>query len=164
MITEFKSAIEYKGYILNIFAKDGDKEGKIFLVAKRSPEGTIPSNNGEFVVDTFPLLAKTFDPVEAHVSFSVYISKDEDALLEKIKKVEAEFFTETAIPGTPEEAAADEVAANASISLAVEEVVVEEPKPVAKKAPAKRKAPAKKPAAKKVEETLPADNDGVEKD
>lgn len=139
MITEFKSAIEYKGYILNIFAKDGDKDGKILLVAKRTPEGTIPSNDGEFVVDTFPILAKTFDPVEAHVSFSVYISKDENALLEKIKKVEADLFTETAIPGTPEEAEADEIVA---------EVVVEEPKPVVKKAPAK-KAPAKKPAAKK---------------
>ena len=139
MITEFKSAIEYKGYILNIFAKDGDKEGKILLVAKRTPEGTVPSNDGEFVVDTFPLGSGEFDPVEAHISFSVYISKDENALLEKIKNVEEGLFTETAIPGTPEEAVVDEIVA---------EVVVEEPKPVVKKAPAK-KAPAKKPAAKK---------------
>lgn len=155
MITEFKSAIEYKGYLLNIFAKDGDKEGKIYLVAKRIPEGTIPSNDGEFVVDTFKLLSETFDPVEAHVSFSVYVAKDEDALLRKIEQVEAELFTETAIPGTPQEAAIEEVVANTSVNVKAGdsgipelEVVVEEPKPVAKKAPAK-KAPAKKAAPKK---------------
>ena len=145
VITEFKSAIEYKGYILNIFAKDGDKEGKILLVAKRSPEGTIPSNDGEFVVDTFKLNSGAFDPTEAHISFSMYIAKDEDALLGKIKEVEAELFTETAIPGTPEEAVADEIIANAAENIPEIVALVEKSVPAAaKKAPAK-----KKPAAKK---------------
>ena len=144
MISEFKMSEKYGKYMLNILVKTDSTEAEIFVVGIEVEDGQYDIlEGGDKAVATFKLPAKTDDPVKARGAFAAWLDKNGTSQLD------------AAILGE-------------DVPAVVE--VVEEEKPVVKKETPKPKAktqakPKAKPAPKKqVEEELPADSDGVEKD
>ena len=134
MITEFKMSELFGKYALNVLVKADSTDAEIFVVG-------VKNEDGEFDI------AENAEKSVASFKLSKKTDDPSVARAEYLKWVEK-----------------NSAVLKAAISGEPTPVEVVEEKPVVKKAPAKKATAKKKPVATKVEEELPADNDGVEKD